>query len=309
MKFLKAFSLVLITVIFIPTLLCLTYTASIKTTLLNQRFVEKELGKLNFYSTFKNSIAGKNEDATGVDKIIEEIVYASISEEWLKSQTNSVLSNLYDYINGKTEDPNLKISFSEIKPEIKNNLLNEIDNLIPPEIKNNPQEVEMFKSNFETQIIEDIDTKLPDEIDLIVDSQNDIQALSTLKNYVHLFNLSFYGLIAFKAFLVVLTALLLRKIKIIFRFMGGNYLAAGVILFLVNTLTKFNFASGIQKAELPPMLEKEAVLGLFSDILAPVNMYNIIIVVTGILLLALSFVKFSAKKEQAKTNLVETSTN
>jgi len=299
MKFFKTFSLILITILFIPTLIFLIFTASIKTTLLNQQFMEEEFEKLNVYPNLKNSIVGENENAVGEEKIIEEIVRASISEEWLKSQTNLVLSNFYDYINGKIEDPNLKISFSEVKSEIKNNLLNEIDSFVPPEIKDNPQEVEVFKSNFETQIIEDIDTKLPDEIDLFENDQNDIQALDTLKNYVHLFNLSFYGLIAFKAFLVLLMVLVLRKAKSIFRFLGGNYLVAGVILFVTNTFTKFSFASGIQKAELPPTLEKEVVLGLFSDILAPVNMYNIIIVGVGILLLALSFIKFSAKKEQS----------
>ncbi len=300
MKFLKPFSLVLITILFIPTLIFLIFTASIKTTLLNHKFVEKELEKLNVYSILKNSIVGENGDATSEDKIIEEIVRASISEEWLKSQTDLVLSNFYDYINGKIEDPDLKISFSEIKPEIKNNLLNEMDNLVPPEIKDNPQEVEAFKSNFETQIIKDIDTKLPDEIDLIVDDQNNIQALNTLKNYVHTFNLSFYGLIVFKAFLLIMMVLILRKIKAIFRLLGGNYLVTGIILFLANTFTKFSFVSGIQKAELPSTIEKEVVLELFSDILAPVNIYNIIIVVIGILLLALSFIKFSAKKEQTK---------
>ncbi len=306
MKLLKIFSMFLIAILLIGSLLSLVFSASIKSTLLNQRFVEKELEQYNFYPTLRNSIIRRDEGRTDEDKKVEEVIRASISEEWVRVQSNLVLSNFYDYINGKNKDTNLKISFSEIKPEIKNNLLSEIDNLVPPEIKDNPQEVELFKSDFETQIIEDIDTKLPDEINLFGDGQNDVQALSTIKNYVYLFNLSFYGLIAFKAFLVVLMVLVLRKAKNIFRFLGGNYLAAGIILFIMNTFTKFSFASGIQKAELPPTLEKEVVLGLFSDILAPVNMYNIIIVGVGILLLALSFIKFSTKKEQSKQVPAET---
>lgn len=297
MKFFKIFSLILITIFLIFSLIFLVFTASIKSTLLNQQFMEEEFDKVNIYSILKESMVKNIENSIKTDEVMEKIISTSVSEEWLKNQIHLLLLNTYNYLKGKNEEIELKIPLSEVKAEIKKNLSDEIENLIPPEIKDNPQEVEAFKSNFETQISENIDAGFPNEIDLL---ENNIEEIEVLKKNIYYLNSIFYGLIVFKAFLVILSILILRKTKSILKFIGGSYLAAGFILFLASTLIKFAFGAVIQKIEFPLMLGEQAILRIFADALAPINMYNIVIAGVGILLLALSFIKFSTKKEQSE---------
>ncbi|MDO8886693.1 hypothetical protein [Candidatus Oleimmundimicrobium sp.] len=259
--------------------------------------MEEEFDKVNIYSILKESMVKNIENSIKTDEVMEKIISTSVSEEWLKNQIHLLLLNTYNYLKGKNEEIELKIPLSEVKAEIKKNLSDEIENLIPPEIKDNPQEVEAFKSNFETQISENIDAGFPNEIDLL---ENNIEEIEVLKKNIYYLNSIFYGLIVFKAFLVILSILILRKTKSILKFIGGSYLAAGFILFLASTLIKFAFGAVIQKIEFPLMLGEQAILRIFADALAPINMYNIVIAGVGILLLALSFIKFSTKKEQSE---------
>lgn len=91
-----------------------------------------ELPKNNLILKLKtNSMGAVPEPITGA---LSNALDKTFTPEWTKSQTNSVLLNLFNYIKGKSDRSDFSINLTSRKDLLEKNLTNELRKLSPDEI-------------------------------------------------------------------------------------------------------------------------------------------------------------------------------
>ncbi len=275
MSIIKKILLAILSIILIIDINLIVFAISVNETILNPGFVEYEIGKLGVYAKIKETILGNFEENELFVKIINE----SVTEEWIKTQSQSLIYNFFTYIKSNKDEMDLTISVSEVKRNIEDNTQREIAN---------PVYAMYMKNEIE---------KFPDNIDLYDNLDNN--AKETLKNMqraVNYFYLAFYLLIAIAVVIPILSIIIARNLKSVIRFIGNSAFMSGLISYGTGILTIDMLSRKFQNGEIPNTIPKDIVLSILRDIFEPVKTYGLILIILGAILLILSFFINSRKK-------------
>lgn len=275
MSIIKKILLAILSIILIIDINLIVFAISVNETILNPGFVEYEIGKFGVYTKIKETILGNFEENELFVKIINE----SVTEEWMKTQSQSLIYNFFTYIKSNSDEMDLTISVSEVKRNMESNTQREIAN---------PVYAIYIKNEIE---------KFPDNIDLYDNLDNN--AKETLKNMqraVNYFYLAFYLLIAIAVVIPILSIIIARNLKSVIRFIGNSAFMSGLISYGTGILTIDMLSRKFQNGEIPNTIPKDIVLPILRDIFEPVKTYGLILIILGAILLILSFFINSRKK-------------
>jgi hypothetical protein len=266
-------------------LVLLGFIISLNLTILNPDFVTAELQKLDVYSAVieqaKTRLPSQQFISTEtVDELVSEL------KPWFEEQANTVIRAVYAYIE-EDRELNVTISLEPVRAAVKENVRESVIDSPPPELQGASQsQIDAYMS----QIYTGIDNVIPSSFVLneAVAGPQVMTQLEQVKKIVGYIDTAYKALIAAAVLLVLLIALVYRwQPKPITRSIGITFILVGVACILgplldyliVQVLGQFigtsGLTSGIQ-AKLPQLV---------ADLTAPVRMYGIGFLVSGIALL------------------------
>jgi hypothetical protein len=257
-------------------------------TVLNPDFVTSELDKLDVYSVIieqaKAQLPGQEFiDAETVDEIVTEL------KPWFEEQADTVIRDVYAYLKGEQE-LNVVISLEPVRTAVKENAREVVLGSLPPELQGASQsQIDAYMS----QVYEGIDNVIPATFQLNETSagQQITAQLQQIKQIIGYIDTAYKALIALAVLLVLLIALVhWWQPKPITRSIGITFILVGVACILgplldyliVQVLGQFIGTSGMisgLQAKLPQLV---------ADLTAPVRMYGIGFLVSGVALIVIS---------------------
>jgi hypothetical protein len=257
-------------------------------TVLNPDFITSELDKLDVYSVV---IEQAKAQLPGQEFIKPEVVDSMLAElkPWLREQANTVIHAVYAYLKDGQE-LEATISLEPVRSVVKQNVRQAILESLPPELQGAPQsQIDAYMS----QVYVEIDKAIPASFELneaVVGSQMMAQ-LEQVKQAIGYVDTAYKALIALAVLLVLLIALMhwwqpkpiTRSIGITFILVGvacilGSLLDVLIIQVVSGLAGGLGALSGFQ-TKLPQ---------LASDLTAPMRMYGIGFLVSGIVVVVIS---------------------
>jgi len=261
---------------------------TVNLTVLNPDFVVSELDKLDVYSVIAEqakTLLPSQEfvDAETVDELVTEL------KPWFEEQANAVIPSVYAYLKGE-QGLNVVISLEPVRAAVKESAREAILESLPPELQGASQsQIDAYMS----QVYSEIDKTIPASFELneaVVGSQMMAQ-LEQVKQAIGYVDTAYKALIALAVLLVLLIALvhwwqpkpITRSIGITFILVGvAGILGSLLDVLLIQALSRLAGESsmlfGLQ-AKLPQ---------LAADLTAPMRMYGIGFLVSGIVLIIIS---------------------
>jgi len=219
-----------------------------------------------------------------VDKIVNELT------PWFEEQTDDVIRDVYAYLK-EDRELNVVISLEQVRTVVKENIREAVLNSLPPQLQGVPQNV---IDAFMSQLYEGVDSFIPATFQLSETSvgQQVVTQLQQVKQIIGYIDTAYKALIILAVVLVLLIALvhwwqpkpITRSIGITFILVGAACIIGSLLdVWLVQALSRLVGESSILlglQSKLPQ---------LASDLTAPVRMYGIGFLVSGIVLFAISF--------------------
>jgi hypothetical protein len=265
-------------------LLGLVYT--INSTMLNPQFAVKEITKLDAVEVIREAIADQilSDDelyVSAVDSTLLEI------KPWINQQIEYAVNRCYDYMLGKTDTFSISINTEEIKPVIVENVTRAFLQSSPEAYSQLPvAEQDILLADFQQQI----DETIPNNVEI---SQNEIpqdawQALQQAKQIIGYIRVTYFALIAFSLILISGIVMIFREPKGILRTLGIIFLIDGVLGLTGYLMLNHFIPLTIPANDLPHLLQLW-IPGFIKACLSPMELYTIIILATGIILLTISF--------------------
>jgi len=258
-------------------------------TVLNPDFVTSELDKLDVYSVVieqaKAQLPGQEFiDAETVDEIVTELT------PWFEEQADAVIHSLYAYFKGEQE-LNVVVSLEQVRDTVKEKARETILGSLPPELQGVPQsQIDAYMA----QIYGGIDDVIPSSFVLnesVVGSQVMAQ-LQQIKQIVDYIDTVYKALIIVAVVLVLLIALVhWWQPKPITRSIGITFILVGVAC-VVGSLLDVWIVQALSRlaGESSMLLGLEVKLPqLAADFTAPVRMYGIGFLVSGVVMVVISF--------------------
>jgi hypothetical protein len=268
---------------------------SLNLTILNPDFVTAELQKLDVYPAVieqaKTLLPSQQFiDAKTVDELAAELT------PWFEEQADTVIHAVYAYLE-EDRQLDVTISLEPVRAAVKENVRESVINSLPPELQGASQsQIDAYM----LQVYTGIDNVIPSSfiLDEAAAGSQVMTQLEQVKKIVGYIDTAYKDLIAAAILLVLLIALAhWWQPKSITRSMGITFILVGVACILgplldyliVQVLGQFigtsGLTSGIQ-AKLPQLV---------ADLTAPVRMYGIGFLVSGIALIVIS-VLFRSKQ-------------
>ncbi len=257
-------------------------------TVLNPDFVTSELDKLDVYSVVieqaKAQLPGQEFiDAETVDEIVTEL------KPWFEEQADTVIRDVYAYLK-EDRELNVVVSLEPVRAAVKEKVREVVLESLPPELQGASQsQIDAFMS----QVYAGIDNVIPATFQLSESSagQQITAQLEQAKQIIGYIDTAYKALIALAVLLVLLIALvhwwqpkpITRSIGITFILVGvagilGSLLDVLIIQLLSRLAGESSLLLGLE-AKLPQ---------LAADLTAPIRMYGIGFLSTGVVLVVIS---------------------
>jgi hypothetical protein len=282
-------------------LVLLGFVIPLNLTILNPDFVTNELEKLDGYPTVieqaKTMLPSQQFiDAATVDELVSELT------PWFEEQANTVIYAVYAYIE-EDRELNVTISLEPVRAAVKEKVTETVTNSPPQELQGASQsQIDAYMS----QVYSGIDSVIPSSfvLDESVVGPQVMTQLEQVKQIVGYIDTAYKALIAAAILLVLLIALahwwqpkpITRSIGITFILVGVACILGPLLDYLiVQLLGQFIGTSGLTsglQAKLPQLV---------ADLTAPVRMYGIGFLVSGVALTVIS-VLFRSKQVSPGVN-------
>jgi hypothetical protein len=291
MKVLKGFGLVILSFLLFLSLSVFGIAFMINSTLLNPDFVAAEVDKIDISAL----VIEITEEQIG-EQLPEEVLFLkeafykviSDQEPWLKEQVNTAIYSGYDYFLGKSEGLNIVISLEPLKANLKDSLWQSFHEYLPSELFDQPED--QLKSYFD-QYYQEIAGQIPSEFTVDESSipPEAMEQMLLVRQNIHSFQTYYYYLIGFMVILAAGIVLINRNVRGSARGLGIIFLIYGVLEFAGVYL-----ASNLAPTSLPlhdiPLSLQPWLMGIYSDLLVPLQMFSLGALIGGVVLLVVSFV-------------------
>jgi len=287
MGFRRGFLSFFLSFLLILCLFVLGIITSISLTILNPQFVTSELDKLDIYSAVTDTFASQLQ-IEGAREVIDTII--TDLKPWLKEQKNTVIYKGYSYLKGNQE-LNIVIHLEQLKLTLKENLSVYASTLLPPELAGVSED---FIEIYMKEAFNEIDTLIPERFEITEASLSSeiTTVLHQAKQIVSYIKLAYVLSVVLSIIMILLIAIIHNwQTKPLARFIGTSFTTVGITTAIVVIIVR---ASNIiadlfaHYNEIIPTLQ-EKLTPLITEITTPLLIYSIAFLVTGIILVMLSF--------------------
>ncbi len=269
----------------------------LNSTVLNPDFMVRELDRLDVHSLAREWLDEQIPQfevpvpyEPYVAKIMDDTVDDTLAdlEPWIGREVNAVIYASYDYLMGRSPGLDRVISLEPVRDSLKQNLKETALASLPPELQGLPPDViQAFLDEANRQIDDQIPQSV--ELDLRTLDPEVVTALEQARQYIGYFQLIYKFMIGFILLLILGIILIYREVRGSTRSLGITFLTCGVITYLGNLATKYFAGVGMTQLELPIQF-RTWLPQLMADLLAPLDIYGIVLAAIGIALLIVFFV-------------------
>ena len=265
---------------------------TLNSTILNPDFVVSEVDKIEV-SPLIREIAEEQigELLPEEAQFLEEALYSIISDQepWLKEQVSAAIYSGYEFLLGETERLSLIISLEPLKEGLRDSLWQAFTQSLPPELIDVPQaQIEQYFNEFYQGFVVLIPASF--EVDESFMPPEVMAQIIQARQGIGYFQTGYNALIGFMVLLILGIVLMNRQVRGTTRGLGITFLIYGAIEY-AGTFVARQFVP-TQLPMLPdiPSSLQMWLLGLFGDILAPLQMFSLGCLIGGAVLLIISFV-------------------
>ena len=227
-----------------------------------------------------------------VDDAIAEV------EPQLKEQLNAAADPIVDYLLGESQSLNVVISLEPVKENLRDTLKENFLESPPPDLANLPlAELERYFDEHFEEFYEAVPLTFElDESVLGTEISTDIaealteaeKVLAEVRQGIGYFQLGYKALIGFMVLLVLGIILISRQVRDITRRLGIPCLTYGAIEYAGIFAARYFSEKQLLPTEIPASLQTWMVQ-LFDNLLAPLEIFSLGLLITGVVLTVVSF--------------------
>jgi len=291
MNVLKGFGLGILSFLLFLSLSVFGIAFMLNNTLLNPDFVTSEVDKIDV-SALVIEMAEEQigEQLPEEAFFLKEALYGVISDQepWLKEQLNAAIYTGYDFFLGKSERLDIIISLEPLKENLRDSLWQTFNEKLPPELSGLPED--QLKPYFD-QYYQEFAGQIPSEfaVDESYIPPEAMEQMILARQYIGYFQTGYYYLIGFMVLLVLGIVLINRNVRGATRGLGITFLIYGVLEFAGVYISRNFMPTSLPLPDIPSSLQMW-LMGLFGDLLAPLQMFSLGVLIGGVVLLVVSFV-------------------
>jgi len=291
MNVLKGFGLGILSFLLFLSLSVFGIAFMLNSTLLNPDFVTSEVDKIDV-SALVIEMAEEQigEQLPEEAFFLKEALYGVISDQepWLKEQLNAAIYTGYDFFLGKSERLDIIISLEPLKENLRDSLWQTFNEKLPPELSGLPED--QLKPYFD-QYYQEFAGQIPSEfaVDESYIPPEAMEQMILARQYIGYFQTGYYYLIGFMVLLVLGIVLINRNVRGATRGLGITFLIYGVLEFAGVYISRNFMPTSLPLPDIPSSLQMW-LMGLFGDLLAPLQMFSLGVLIGGVVLLVVSFV-------------------
>lgn len=268
---------------------------TLNVTILNPDFIVSETEKLDITGIVSTYI---KDQLSNLDQSYISALDATITQEkpWIYQQIKKSVYASYDYLLGASDQLHFDIPLGEIKQNLSDNLVQSILRSPPPEYQRLvPQDKEVYLHNLKQQIQEAIPSNYNLEINRDIIGADGIKVLKNIKEGIRYFKTAFWVIICFIVLMILLIALIERRIRGIFRVLGIIFLISGVLEIVTYFVLKLVLPLLIPASDLPAQINSWLPI-FINDLVSPAGLFGLIVLLPGGICLTTSFL---VKEEKA----------
>lgn len=299
MKVLKGLAISLLGFLLFLSLSSFGLAFTMKSTVLNPRFVIAETDKLDIVGLAK-TVADRQLSQLPPDyQFAKQPVLDSIPvlEPWIREQMRSAINSGYDYLLGKTDQLRIVVSLDQAKATLRDRLYQALLKNPPPQLASvPPAQLQQYFDQFYQQIA----AQIPSTYQITSSSlpPGAASQLGQVRQYVGQFLFWYNILIIFMIVLVAGIVLILRNVREAARNLGVTFLSYGALEF-AGIIVGGKYLVGFipQMIQLPPEIPPSLMVwvqGLIVDMFRPLVLFSLVCAVGGAILIIVSF--FFAKR-------------
>jgi hypothetical protein len=297
-QFLKWTFTCLIGLILFISLILLTVVFAINGTLLNADFIIEALGSIDVAEMIENALLQEmqismpnelKEIVSGINSDIPKDIQQSFEKKTralIEKNLGTPVRSFYNYMLGKTNTFDVVIPFSTVKAEIKVLVYDYLDVFLASQ----PSEYrQIVKKNVDTwwgMYASQMPSKL--NMSTMILDNNGVAVVEEVRTYLQYVQTATIVLIILSLVLIIIIILIHRSFQISLRIPGIVLLITGFILFSINTFTGSIIMKGFFSKKIPDYLLTALSL-ILSEILKRVQLFSIIAICIGSVLVGVSF--------------------
>jgi len=307
-KVLKYLALSLLSFLLFLSLAIFGLAFTVNSTLLNPEFVISEVDKLDM-SAVSRELVGDYVAEEIVDQLppelqanaagfVREAVYDIVSdlEPFIKQEINKVVHAGYSFMLGESDSLRAVISLEPLKEHLRESLRDVFwqgfQQSVPAEFAGLPQpQLQQYFEQYYNQYYQEFSGQIPSS--LVIDEgyipTEVMEQITRVRQYIGYFQTGYYALIGFMVLLILLIILINRNVRGSTRDLGITLLIYGALEFAGVFLARNFLPDSLPLSGIPASIQMW-VLGLTSDLIAPLQTFSIGVMVAGVVLLIVSFV-------------------
>lgn len=291
MKFLKGLVLFILGSLLSLSLILFGISLTVNQTALNPDFVTSQVESLDLPTLAEEILS--EEIPPSSDEMFQLVVEAARvtitdQEDWIKQQAAIAIETFYDYLEGRSQNLSLEIPLDEVMESLRDNLWQAVQANPPDELEGLPpdlmeQEFNQFWDEFSQEIPSTLEI---DETLLEAEVRENIDLAREIIGYV---NIAFQGLIALCLVLILLIILVHHQVKGSTRHLGITFLTCGIFSLAGVIIARWLGGTQLAQVDLPAAYLQTWLPQLIKDALNPLMIYDIALIVAGVILLIVSF--------------------
>ncbi len=295
MKVLKSLVLSLLSLILFFSLSIFGIAFTLNSTLLNADFVVSEIDKIDMPAVTKELTDMLITPQLPQEmRFLKDAISGAVADfaPSLKEQLKAGINASYGYFLGKSQRLSLSISLEPLKTGLRDRMRQAFMQSIPPQLSGlPPAQVDQYFN----QVYQQFSQQMPSSFTIDESSlgPQTMAQVRQVKQYLGYFQLGYWALIGFMALLITGIILINRNIRRITRELGVNFLIYGALGWVLgwggNFLVNNYVPASLALPGISPALQSW-LLQLMADIVAPQQVFGVVLVALGIILTIISFI-------------------
>ena len=290
-SFFKSFGLAILDMVLISALAFSGLLFALNQTLLNRDFTVAQVEKLDTVTLGEYIIRDQviSQVAIPIYLPIEDFIEGAVNETltelepWLKQQSKNIVNDIYDYLEGKSQNFSIVIELESVKGQVQNNISQAVIASPPPGLTDvPPATIERYLEPFYDRIPSSL------EVDEDWLGPYTMAQIDTLKQLVSNFHIFFFAMIGFILFMMLCIILINHEVRGSTRSLGVVFLGGAVVSYGGVWLTRDAIAAQSALPQVPAYLQTW-LPELMTDILSPMVPYSYGLAGMGVVLLIVSF--------------------
>ncbi|MFC2007612.1 hypothetical protein ACFLVB_03330 [Chloroflexota bacterium] len=290
MQILKGLVLGLLSLLLFLSLSVFGIAFMLESTILDPEFVAAEVDKIDISTLIKELTEEQvSEQLSGEMFFLKEAIYGVVSDQepWLKEQVNAAIFSSYDFLLGKSERLSVTVSLESLKGSLRDSLWETFGQSIPPELSALPPD--MIEQYFD-EYYQAFSSQIPSEFEFneVYIPPEVMEQIILVRQGIGYFQTGYNILIGFMVVLVLGIIFINGNIRRSTRDLGINFLIYGALELAGVIVARFFMPTSPLPFQIPSALQTW-MLGLFNDILVPLQTFSIGVLVGGVVLIIASF--------------------